>query len=508
MQYVVVNLGASLLFLVGVSLIYGVTGTLNMADLAIRIAEVRDTRPHLLEAGAGILAIAFLIKAGMWPLCFWLPTTYAAASPPVACVFAILTKVGAYVVLRLWLLLFGNDIGTPAQFGGEWLFIGGLATIAFGVIGTLAAQDMARLAAFSVLVSAGTLLAAIGMGQIGVTSGALYYLISSTLGIAAFFLLVELVERGREPGADMLAVTREVYGEDDPTEDDKEEAGIAIPATMGMLGLAFVACALLVAGLPPFPAFIAKFALLSAALGTTVAPAGAPSSASWALMVMLIVPGLAAMIAMARAGVTAFWAEPDRVVPRVRLIEMAPIAVLILLCGIQTIAARSDHAFQAATAQSLHAPQGYVRAVLGAATRAFFAFEGGDMSRLFRFPLATGGLLALWLVLNQSLSMGQVVLGVAIAVVGAWTLGALRVPEQRARRLASILRLAGLVLADIVRSNIAVARIVLGGRRGMTSGFVRIPIDLKNFIGLATLACIITATPGTLWVAFDEKREC
>lgn len=377
MQYVVINLAASLLFLVGVSLIYGVTGTLNMADLAARIPEVRDTNRTLLEAGAGILAIAFLIKAGMWPLCFWLPTTYAAASPPVACVFVILTKVGVYVVLRLWLLLFGNDIGTPAQFGGEWLFIGGLATLAFGVVGTLAAQDMARLAAFSVLVSAGTLVAAVGMGQIGVTGGALYYLISSTLGIAAFFLLVELVERGREPGADMLAVTREVYGEDDPTEDDKEEAGIAIPATMGMLGLAFVACALLVAGLPPFPAFIAKFALLSAALGRTVAPAGAPSLVSWALLVMLILSGLAAIIAMARAGVTAFWAEPDRVVPRVRLIEMAPIVVLILLCGIQTIAAGPIMRFTAATAQSLHAPQEYVRAVLGAATERSLPSKGG-----------------------------------------------------------------------------------------------------------------------------------
>ena len=126
------------------------------------------------------------------------------------------------------------------------------------------------------------------------------------------------------------------------------------------------------------------------------------------------------------------------------------------------------------------------------------------MSRLLRFPLATGGLLALWLVLNQTLSLGQVLLGIVIAVLGAWTLEALQVPQQRARRLASILRLAGLVLADVIRSNIAVARIVLGGRRGMTSGFVRIPLDLQDSYGLATLACIITATPGTLWVAFDR----
>jgi multicomponent K+:H+ antiporter subunit D len=104
----------------------------------------------LLEAGAGVLGIAFLVKAGMWPLCFWLPATYAAAAPPVASIFAILTKVGAYIVLRLYLLLFGDEAGASAQFGGEWILLGGFATVAFGAIGTLASQDMARLAGFSV----------------------------------------------------------------------------------------------------------------------------------------------------------------------------------------------------------------------------------------------------------------------------------------------------------------------------------------------------------------------
>ena len=121
-----VNLAASLLFLIGVSLIYSVAGTLNMADLAARIQEIRAEDRVLLEAGAGILGIAFLLKAGMWPLCFWLPTTYAAASPPVASIFAILTKVGVYIVLRLWLLLFGNEAGASAQFGGEWCCLAGL----------------------------------------------------------------------------------------------------------------------------------------------------------------------------------------------------------------------------------------------------------------------------------------------------------------------------------------------------------------------------------------------
>ena len=128
------------------------------------------------------------------------------------------------------------------------------------------------------------------------------------------------------------------------------------------------------------------------------------------------------------------------------------------------------------------------------------------MSRLLRFPLATGGLLLLWLVLNRSLSLGHVLIGIVVAAVSAWTLGTLQVPPGRIRRPAAIVRLVALVLVDIVRSNIAVARIVLGGHRGMTSGFVQIPLELRHPYGLATLACIVTATPGTLWVGLDEAK--
>ena len=194
-----------------------------------------------------------------------------------AAIFAILTKVGVYIVLRLWLLLFGEAPGASAQFGGDWLLFGGMATVAFGTIGMLASQDMARLAGYSVLVSSGTVLAAIGMGQVGVTGGALFYLVSSTLGIGAFFLLIELVERGREPGADVLAVTREAYRRDDEDIDEEEEVGIAIPATMAMLGLAFIGCALLLAGLPPLSGFIAKFAMLTAVLNPSGLPGRRPS---------------------------------------------------------------------------------------------------------------------------------------------------------------------------------------------------------------------------------------
>ena len=188
LHYIAINLAASSLFLVGVSLIYGATGTLNMADLAMRITTIGPESRMLMEAGAAILGIAFLVKAGMWPLGFWLPATYSAATPPVAAIFAILTKVGVYILLRLSMLLFGADAGASLGFGQSVLLYGGLLTIGFGAIGVLASQAMGRLAGYCVLVSSGTLMAAIGLGNGAVIGGALFYLVSSTLTICAFFL--------------------------------------------------------------------------------------------------------------------------------------------------------------------------------------------------------------------------------------------------------------------------------------------------------------------------------
>lgn len=367
-HYISINLVASLLFLIGVSVIYAVCGSLNMAHLGERIPAVAAEDRSLLEAGAAILAIAFLIKAATWPLCFWLPATYAAAPPPVAAVFMILTKVGSYIVLRLWLLLFGSESGASAQFGGDWLLLGGIATVIFGAIGSLASQDLPRLAACSVLVSSGTVLAAIGMSEAGVTGAALFYLFSSTMGLSALFLLAELAERGREPGADMIAVTREAYGDDDEV-DDEAEVGVAIPATLGMLSVAFVACTLVIAGLPPLSGFIAKFALLAAAITPSAALQGnSIPTAGWAFLVVLILSGLASLIALSRTGIQSFWASPDREVPRVRVIEMAPVVMLLLLCAAQTVYAGPVMRFMQSTAQALHAPEGYVRAVLGRPT--------------------------------------------------------------------------------------------------------------------------------------------
>jgi multicomponent K+:H+ antiporter subunit E len=128
------------------------------------------------------------------------------------------------------------------------------------------------------------------------------------------------------------------------------------------------------------------------------------------------------------------------------------------------------------------------------------------MTRLLPFPLVSASLLGLWLLLNQALSLGQILLGVALAFAGGWALAALQPSKARVRRVGAILRLSFLVLVDIVRSNIAVGRIILGlGDPQRTSGFVNIPLDLRHSYGLAALACIITATPGTLWISFDGE---
>ena len=125
---------------------------------------------------------------------------------------------------------------------------------------------------------------------------------------------------------------------------------------------------------------------------------------------------------------------------------------------------------------------------------------------LIPYPFASGSLLLLWLLLNQSLSPVHLLWGSTVALAGGWALAALELPKLRLRRLSAVTRLTGLVVADIVRSNIAVAGIILRPERlGRTSGFVKIPLGLQNPYGLATLACIITSTPGTLWVDFDAE---
>jgi multicomponent K+:H+ antiporter subunit D len=370
MHYVVVNLAASSLFLIGVALVYGVTGTLNMADLAMRIPTVPADRRALLEAGGALLGVAFLVKAGMWPLGLWLPSAYTAAAAPIAAVFAILSKVGIYVLLRLSLLLFGTGAGAMAGFGDHWLLLGGMATIVFGAIGLLASQVMGRLAGYYVLVSSGTLLGAIGMADVAVTAGALYYLVSSTLTVGALFLLIELVERAQDPAAAVLSVTMEAYGDEEDEEEPEEEVATAFPGALAALGVCFGVCGLLLAGLPPLSGFIAKMALVAALFDLAPAGGGGIRVASWSLAALMLTAGLAALLAMMREGIRTFWAPLEVIVPRIRVTEMAPVAALLVLTAVLSALGGPAMRYMDATAQALHAPQDYIRSVLSAAPRA------------------------------------------------------------------------------------------------------------------------------------------
>ncbi|SFD62131.1 monovalent cation/H+ antiporter subunit D [Paracidovorax konjaci] len=380
LHYIAVNLAASSLFLIGVSMLYGITGTLNMADLAQTIPHVADADRGLLHTAAGILATAFLIKAAVWPLNFWLVPAYSAASAPAGALFALMTKVGVYTILRLWTLMFGQEAGPSAHFGSLWLIGGGLITMAFGAIGMLGSQRIATLAGYAAILSSGTLLAASGFGQNLLTAGLLYYLPSSTLAVSALFLLTDLIDRWRNDGStlaphelddDAPFLTPELVPTERLNLDEQEMVlvGRVIPAAAAFLGLAFLLCTLVIAGLPPLSGFVGKFAMLTALLnplGLGVSPGAQTGSVGWVLFTMLIATGLLALLALTRTGMRHFWTTHDRPAPQLRVLEGVPIAVLLAGCIGLALQAGPVMQFTQATANALHAPRGYIDAVMSA----------------------------------------------------------------------------------------------------------------------------------------------
>lgn len=365
LHYIAINLAASSLFLIGAALIYGVAGTLNMADLAARVPLVPSSDRGLLEAGAAILGVAFLVKAAMWPLGFWLPTTYAAASAPVAALFTIMTKVGIYAILRMSTLAFGADAGASAGFGHSFLLYAGLVSLGFGTIGVLASRSPARMAGYCVLVSSGTLLTAVGFASEGVTGAAFFYLVSSTLAVSAFFLVVDLLERVRIEGADVRTVTVEAFDDDDEeAAGEVEEISVAIPAALAVMSVCFGLCVLLIAGLPPLSGFVAKFIMLSAMLTSAETGAGAVEGSTWWVIGLLIVSGFATLIALTRTGINTFWMPMADDPAPVRVLEIAPVIFLLGLTVAMTAMAGPVMGYMTAAAAELHTPSTYISDVL------------------------------------------------------------------------------------------------------------------------------------------------
>src|SRR5690606_19883923 len=248
----------------------------------------------------------------------------------------LMTKVGVYAVLRVWLAVFGEGAGAAEGFGFAALTLGGMATVLFGAIGMLASQDGGRMAGYGAIVSSGTLLAVVGHSGGAVLASGLYYLLGSTLAMAAFMLLIELTERIRPPGAALLAITMEAFAVEDKPEDP---VGVGIPGTLTFLGLSFAACALVISGMPPLSGFVAKFSLFHAMLSAPGAPGTSVPGTTWLLIALMALCGLAAIIALMRLGVRIFWASGVVTPPKLQFSEAAPVGALVVSCVLLTVQA-------------------------------------------------------------------------------------------------------------------------------------------------------------------------
>lgn len=277
-QYVVYNLLGSTLFLFALGTIYAVTGTLNMADLAQKVALLPAEGAALIRVSATLLLLVFAVKAALVPLHFWLPATYAEAPAPVAALFAVMTKVGAYAIIRVYTLIFGPDVAAIGGIVGDWLMPAALVTLALGMVGVLGARSLGHLAAWAAIGSMGTLLVSIALFTPAGMVAAIYYMIHSTLAGAAMFLVVDMVRQGRA-GEDRLI------------------PGPALPQN-GLVAALWFIVAIAMAGLPPLSGFVGKLLVLDAARDS------ASAVVIWAAV---LVGSLVAILGLARAGSVLFW---------------------------------------------------------------------------------------------------------------------------------------------------------------------------------------------------------
>jgi multicomponent K+:H+ antiporter subunit D len=310
-----------------------------MADLSLRVARLSATDLELVRAAGLLLALVFALKAALAPLHLWLPGAYSAAGPAAVAIFAIMTKVGVYAILRMHTLLFGSSAGVLEWLFAPWLLALGLATIVVGSVGVLASRRLALVVAHLVVVSSGTLLTAFGIGGSAALTAGLYYLLHSTLITAALFLLT-----------DSVANSRGIYG-------DRITAGPLLPAA-NLLGGLFLLLAMAVAGLPPLSGFVGKILLLQAGL-----------ESPWVRWIFAVVltTSLLTLVALARAGSTLFYKTDPRAgsatLPSGA--DLVPVIALALSGVALVIYAGPLYSFTMATVGQLLDTGTYIGAVLG-----------------------------------------------------------------------------------------------------------------------------------------------
>jgi multicomponent K+:H+ antiporter subunit D len=338
-HYVAINLTGSAVFLIAVSLLYSVTGTLNMAHVAERVAQAPVEDIALIRSAGLMLLGVFGVKAALFPLYFWLPAAYSSASAPVAALFAVMTKVGVYAILRVTTLIYGGESGAAANLLESWMLPVALLTLALAAIGALAAKRLTELIAYLTVASVGTMLVAISAGGVEGLSGALFYLMHSTLIVAAMFLLAEILGRGRGTVADMLTAGPHLLQ----------------PA---FLSISFLLGGAILAGLPLSAGFLAKLMILKSV-------ADAPMAAwAWAI---ILGSSLLTLIGLARAGSLLIWktkTPPASDAHRAGLGQAIPFVALLACSVLLVVFAVPVKHYADATAQQLFSPKGYMDSVL------------------------------------------------------------------------------------------------------------------------------------------------
>ena len=340
-QYVLYNLIGSTLFLFALGAIYAETGTLNMADLANRVALISPEETVGIRVAAVLLLLVFAIKAALVPLHFWLPSSYAEAPAPVAALFAIMTKVGAYAIIRVYTMIFPPDLEVTSGLHDVWLLPAALISLAIGMTGVLAAKRLDRLVAFSIIGSMGMVMVSIALFSPEGIAAALYYIVHSTLAGAALFLVVDLV-RGSRRTLDLTP--------------QPPIAGATLTAGLYFAG------AIAMAGLPPLSGFLGKLLVLDAAFDTDLM--------IW-IWAIVLGSSLISIVGFARAGSILFWkthsvAPEDDVEKTAAPNTMSYVAVggLITLLAAHTVFAGQVHGYTTTIAAQLFAPEPYISTVV------------------------------------------------------------------------------------------------------------------------------------------------
>jgi multicomponent Na+:H+ antiporter subunit D len=270
--YVMVSMVSSLIFLFGIALTYAATGTLNMAELAVRLDHVA---PGTRSALFAVLLVAFGIKAAVFPLSTWVPDSYPTAPAPVTAVFAgLLTKVGVYAIIRAHSLLF------PSGGLDSVLLVAALLTMLIGVLGAIAQSDIKRLLSFTLVSHIGYMVFGVALATRPGMSGAIYYVAHHIIVQTTLFLVAGLIER--QAGASTL----------------RRLGGLA--AASPLLALLFLLPALSLGGIPPFSGFLGKVALLQAG-------AEDGSVLAWILVAGGVTTSLLTLYVVTRVYAKAFW---------------------------------------------------------------------------------------------------------------------------------------------------------------------------------------------------------